>query len=223
MPVKLKIFTFQFSESAGGFDDAALQAFIADKEVVDFQQHFFNMDDMLLLSSDKQRLWQAAAAIEAYLADQLRLRVKPGSVLLAPVHQGLPFLGFRLFPGLIRIDRRGWRRFRRRIIHRDAQLASGDIDPETWQRSVASLVGHLQQAQTRNLRASFFKARGNNRGAQRVIRGGSWNNDAHNCRSATRNNNSPGNRNNNLGFRLSSSRPPAGCGAFKDAPPAPWT
>jgi hypothetical protein len=39
-----------------------------------------------------------------------------------------------------------------------------------------------------------------------VIRGGSWNNDAQNCRSAIRNNNSPDNRNNNVGFRLSSSR-----------------
>lgn len=39
-----------------------------------------------------------------------------------------------------------------------------------------------------------------------MIRGGSWNNDAANCRSANRNNNWPDNRNNDLGFRLSSSR-----------------
>jgi len=36
----------------------------------------------------------------------------------------------------------------------------------------------------------------------RVIRGGSWNNNARNCRSANRNNNNPDNRNNNNGFRL---------------------
>jgi formylglycine-generating enzyme required for sulfatase activity len=39
-------------------------------------------------------------------------------------------------------------------------------------------------------------------GSNRVNRGGSWNNDAANCRSANRNRNNPGNRNNNLGFRL---------------------
>ena len=33
-------------------------------------------------------------------------------------------------------------------------------------------------------------------------RGGSWNNNAHNCRTANRNNNTPDNRNNNIGFRL---------------------
>jgi len=34
-----------------------------------------------------------------------------------------------------------------------------------------------------------------------VNRGGSWNNNANNCRSANRNNNNPDNRNNNIGFR----------------------
>ncbi|NMW19696.1 MAG: SUMF1/EgtB/PvdO family nonheme iron enzyme [Chlorobiaceae bacterium] len=39
-------------------------------------------------------------------------------------------------------------------------------------------------------------------GSNRVLRGGSWNNNAENCRSAYRNNNTPDNRNNNIGFRL---------------------
>ncbi|MDA9961829.1 SUMF1/EgtB/PvdO family nonheme iron enzyme [Opitutales bacterium] len=39
-------------------------------------------------------------------------------------------------------------------------------------------------------------------GSNRVKRGGSWNNTGTNLRSAKRNNNTPGNRNNNLGFRV---------------------
>lgn len=42
----------------------------------------------------------------------------------------------------------------------------------------------------------------NFKGSNRVNRGGSWNNEAANCRSANRNRNDPSNRNNNLGFRL---------------------
>ncbi|MFN6105369.1 MAG: SUMF1/EgtB/PvdO family nonheme iron enzyme [Planctomycetaceae bacterium] len=36
----------------------------------------------------------------------------------------------------------------------------------------------------------------------RVVRGGSWNNRARNCRAANRNRNRPENRNRNLGFRV---------------------
>ncbi|MBN1592411.1 MAG: SUMF1/EgtB/PvdO family nonheme iron enzyme [Candidatus Coatesbacteria bacterium] len=43
------------------------------------------------------------------------------------------------------------------------------------------------------------------KGEGRVIRGGSWNNNAQNCRSANRKRNNPRNRNNNNGFRLCSS------------------
>ncbi len=37
--------------------------------------------------------------------------------------------------------------------------------------------------------------------------GGSWINNPRNCRSASRNNNQPGNRNNNIGFRVSCAPP----------------
>lgn len=43
-------------------------------------------------------------------------------------------------------------------------------------------------------------------GSNRVNRGGSWNNNARNCRSSNRNNNTPDNRNNNLGLRLAASQ-----------------
>ena len=36
----------------------------------------------------------------------------------------------------------------------------------------------------------------------RLLRGGSWNNNPRNCRSAIRNRNQSANRNNNIGFRV---------------------
>ena len=68
-----------------------------------------------------------------------------------------------------------------------------------------------------------------------MLRGGSWNNNIQNARSANRNNNTPDNRNNNNGFRVVSaaaavSTPPvagspateARTGRFTDRPGAPW-
>jgi hypothetical protein len=49
-------------------------------------------------------------------------------------------------------------------------------------------------------------------GSNRVIRGGSWINDASNCRVANRNNNTPTNTNNNLGFRVVLAAPAQGSG-----------
>lgn len=39
--MKLKLFTFRFSDSDSGFDDAPMQEFIRDKEVIEFSEHFF--------------------------------------------------------------------------------------------------------------------------------------------------------------------------------------
>ena len=44
----------------------------------------------------------------------------------------------------------------------------------------------------------------------RVLRGGSWNNNTENSRSANRNNNNPNNRNNNNGFRVAREYAPSG-------------
>ncbi|MDX9869071.1 MAG: SUMF1/EgtB/PvdO family nonheme iron enzyme [Kiritimatiellia bacterium] len=52
-------------------------------------------------------------------------------------------------------------------------------------------------------------------------RGGSWNNTASNCRSANRNNNTPSNRNNNIGFRLVSIMPCTGQARSHPLPPVP--
>lgn len=48
----------------------------------------------------------------------------------------------------------------------------------------------------------YLPSRCRSKGANRVNRGGSWNDDAQNCRAAYRNANHPANRNDDLGFRL---------------------
>ena len=46
----LRIFTLKFQSTLGTFDDAELQAFIKDKEVMSIRDHFFTKDDMPYLT-----------------------------------------------------------------------------------------------------------------------------------------------------------------------------
>lgn len=142
------------SQHFANFHLSALDRFI--KENLRIEGYIRYMDDLLLFADEKYTLQDAYERIEHYLQMNLSLELKTGGILLAPVFQGLPFLGFRIFPGVIRATRRGWRRFRNKILARTEQLSGDAIGYEVWHRSVASLIGHLQQADTRSLRASFL-------------------------------------------------------------------
>ncbi len=146
------------SQHFANFYLSGLDHFI--KEHFRIEGYLRYMDDMVLFADEKDTLWNAANKIESYLMKKLKLTIKKGSLTLAPVDQGLSFLGFRTFPGVIRASRKGWRRFRRKTIHREKEYLNGEIDYEKFIRSVASLTGYMKQADTRNLRASFFQRPG---------------------------------------------------------------
>jgi RNA-directed DNA polymerase len=142
------------SQHFANFYLSGLDHFI--KEYAGINGYIRYMDDLLLFSDEKETLWDTALKIEAFLIKELLLRIKKGSLLVAPVFQGISFLGFRIFPNIIRISRKGWRRFRRKVLNRDWEYSNNSIDFETWQSSMSSLLGHMRQVDTRNLRASFF-------------------------------------------------------------------
>lgn len=90
------------------------------KERQRVQGYLRYMDDLLLFGASKPELWRLLAHTEEFLAGRLGLGLKPSATLLAPVGEGVPYLGFRIYPGLIRLDRHSLRRFRRRLRAREA-------------------------------------------------------------------------------------------------------
>jgi hypothetical protein len=114
------------------------------------------MDDFLVLADSKPFLHEALADIREFLYRTLRLSLKDQAVRVAPVTQGIPFLGFRIFPGLVKLDGKKWAKFKRQVRAREAQYARGIIDEETLARSVASMIGHTLHANTLAARQTFF-------------------------------------------------------------------
>ncbi len=182
------------------------------------------MDDLVLFGHEKAALWSCRGRVAEFLGDSLRLDLKEAATLLAPVTQGLPFLGRRIYPHLVRIRRENlrrslqrWRRRRRRSglaleFGRDGDWEGAlPEDFEVLERSARAIFAHLAQADSLRLRQGIVAIHGDEDGqapgpgGNRVKRGGNWNNNAHNCRSANRNNNNPNNSNNNIGFRPANS------------------
>ncbi|MEM7311050.1 MAG: HRDC domain-containing protein [Planctomycetota bacterium] len=44
--MRVKLFTFRYSATLGGFDEEPLQRFLCDKEVVAFREHFYAVNDV---------------------------------------------------------------------------------------------------------------------------------------------------------------------------------
>ncbi|MBI4614506.1 MAG: group II intron reverse transcriptase domain-containing protein [Planctomycetes bacterium] len=115
------------------------------------------MDDFVLFAHGKARLSDARREVEDYLGDTLRLRLKEKATILAPAWQGLPFLGFRLYRGLVRVRPENARRSRARIAHREGQFRRGEIDETQLAGAVRSVVAHLDHGTTRALRRRWFE------------------------------------------------------------------
>lgn len=130
---------------------------------------------------------------------------------------GMDFLGLRVYPSRIRANRASLDRFMRKARRYDRSLAEGIWSEAVYQERMTALTAFLQSADTLGWRRRQAGAadqpllmgeRRNASGSNRVQRGGNYNNNAQNCRSANRNNNNPSNRNNNIGFRLCCSAAP---------------
>lgn len=46
----MKLLTFRFSPTLGGFDESALQDFVRSREILDFREHFFTVSDVPYLA-----------------------------------------------------------------------------------------------------------------------------------------------------------------------------
>jgi RNA-directed DNA polymerase len=124
------------------------------------------MDDFLIFAADKPRLHDTLATVRTFLHTALRLGLKEQAVRLAPVTQGIPFLGCRIFPRLIRLNSRTWARVRRRIRGLEAAYRRGLIDEATLVRSVTSMLGHIRHADTLAARRRFLTGRRSTSAAQ---------------------------------------------------------
>jgi retron-type reverse transcriptase len=123
------------------------------KERLHIKGYLRYMDDFLVFSDDKSELRNTLSAVREFLKESLLLELKEKSLLLAPVWAGFEFLGFRVFPELLRVDRKKWARFKRIIRRLETAYLERRIDEDELALRVSSMVAHLSNADTLAARA----------------------------------------------------------------------
>ena len=115
------------------------------------------VDDFLLFADDKSTLWAWREAAVARLA-RMRLTVHERQAHPRPVTEGIPFLGFVVFPTERRLKRRKGIAYSRRFKALLASYAAAEIPIERVDASVQGWVNHARTGDTWGLRQAILAA-----------------------------------------------------------------
>lgn len=117
------------------------------------------VDDLCLLADSKAQLWQAAAAIEAFLNHHLRLSLRPGKTLLRPTREKIDLLGYQVSRQRRWLRNDNGYRFQRKLKRATERIQQREWTMAEFKPSLMSWIGHAQHAETLNLREKIFSKR----------------------------------------------------------------
>ena len=113
------------------------------------------VDDLLLFGNDKATLWQWHEAVVGKLAE-LRLTSHPNAQP-RPVTEGVPFLGFVVYPTHRLVKRRKVVYYRRKLRTLLVDYQRGNAQPERIKSSVLGWINHVRYGDTWGLRRSLLR------------------------------------------------------------------
>lgn len=110
------------------------------------------VDDFALFDDDRGRLLTQRERIVDFLARRLRLRVHEGAAQVQPCAQGIPWLGFVVYPDPRRVKARKVVQATRRLGERHAAWVAGEISFAEFDASVQGWINHVRYADSWGLR-----------------------------------------------------------------------
>lgn len=114
------------------------------------------VDDFLLFSDSKRELWAWKDAVRDKLA-ALRLTLHERESTVYPVTNGIPFLGFRVYPTHRRLKRRNGVLFARRYRRMRRAVARGELSLGDVHTRVRGWIAHAAHGNTWRLRRSLLR------------------------------------------------------------------
>lgn len=125
------------------------------KEKLRVKGYLRYMDDFILFAENREVLRGWQFEIENFVNNELVMELKENSKI-APLRDGLSFLGFRVFPNNLRLRGEKWRRFRRKVLAREKAYLADEITETQLADSVRSMIAAISKADTLAARQKFF-------------------------------------------------------------------
>lgn len=114
------------------------------------------MDDFVLWGDDKAMLKAHLNGIRAFLASELKLELKD-NIQLNRCARGVPFLGYRVWPGRITLGPRAGRRFADKLRAFETKWETGEWSETDLARHMEALLSYVRFADTLALRRQMIQ------------------------------------------------------------------
>ena len=137
------------SQHFANFYLAPLDRFI--KEDLRRRPYVRYMDDFVVWGESGGELRQVCERVQAFLAAELKLDLK-GNTAINRTRLGMDFLGYRIFPGTVRLARRSKLRFARKFRRYERAWVEGQWSELQLQQRMEALLGFVIWAQSRAFR-----------------------------------------------------------------------
>lgn len=111
------------------------------------------MDDMLMIGRQQQVMDARGVVLDRLLS--LKLTAKNGGEWNR-ADQGIPWLGFTVYPDRVRLGKNGRSRLRRTLNHLRHDFRKEDVDEYQYQHRAQSLIAHAQHSDDINWRRAML-------------------------------------------------------------------
>jgi len=128
------------------------------KETLGCRRYVRYMDDLVIWARGRDELRRTRDAVERFLEERLHLKLKPAC--LNACDRGMTFLGYRVFPGRLRLARRSHDRFRRKLAQYNEYYRNGVWDEATVARHVEPLLAFVRRAESTAYRRNLLERLG---------------------------------------------------------------
>jgi len=126
------------------------------KEQLRVKGYIRYVDDFVLFSHSKEELLEWKARMEAHLSG-LRLLLHPNKTQIYQTADGVPFLGFQVFPYFRYVRKEKVRRYRRFLQSKIRDYLAGNIPPDRLEMALNAWLGHIRFGQSIRLEKQVFQ------------------------------------------------------------------